>query len=93
MNQLFAAYAQGRSAKELSVVLGESALSDADKAFARFSDAFEATYINQGFDVSRSIEETLEIGWELLTMLPRTELKRVREAYIEKYLPTAKEGE
>ena len=98
MNQLFAAYAQGKSAKELSVVLGESALSDADKAFAHFADAFEAQYINQGFDANRGIEETLEIGWELLTLLPRSELKRVRDEYVDKYMPktaaaNAEEGE
>ncbi|MDR2519827.1 MAG: V-type ATP synthase subunit B [Eubacteriaceae bacterium] len=87
MNQLFAAYASGKDAKELSVILGESALSDTDKVFAKFSDEFEKRYINQGFDSNRSIEETLTIGWELLKMLPRTELKRVRDEYLEKYMP------
>lgn len=87
MNQLFSAYAQGKSAKELAVILGESALSDSDKILARFADAFEVKYVSQGFTSNRSIEETLKIGWELLSMLPKTELKRIRDEYLEKYLP------
>ncbi|KAI4453808.1 v-type proton atpase subunit b [Holotrichia oblita] len=87
MNQLFSAYAQGKQAKELSVILGESALSDADKLFARFADEFEKQYVSQGFDTNKSIEETLNLGWELLTILPRMELKRIRDEYIDKYLP------
>jgi V/A-type H+-transporting ATPase subunit B len=86
MNQLYSAYAQGKEAKELAVILGESALSDNDKIYARFADAFEKQYISQGFDGNRSIMETLETGWGLLRMLPRTELKRIRDEYIEKYL-------
>ncbi|GAA0179187.1 V-type ATP synthase subunit B [Clostridium sediminicola] len=92
MNQLFAAYAQGKQAKELAVILGESALSDADKAFAKFAEAFENQYVAQGFEANRSIEETLSLGWELLSILPRTELKRIRDEYLEKYLDK-KEGE
>lgn len=94
MNQLFSAYAQGKQAKELAVILGESALSDADKIFARFADAFEQEYISQGFYGNRSIEETLAIGWKLLAMLPKGELKRIRDEYIEKYMPqeTSEEG-
>jgi len=92
MNQLFSAYAQGKSAKELAVILGESALSDADKLFAKFADAFEQQYVSQGFNTNRSIEETLSIGWELLKILPRTELKRIRDEHLEKYLPV-EEGE
>ncbi|MFT5871737.1 MAG: V/A-type H+-transporting ATPase subunit B [Clostridium sp.] len=92
MNQLFAAYAQGKQAKELAVILGESALSDADKAYAKFAEAFEKKYVSQGFGVNRSIDETINLGWELLSILPRTELKRIRDEYLEKYLP-AKEGE
>ncbi len=91
MNQLFAAYAQGKSAKELAVILGESALSDTDKLFARFADAFEKQYVSQGFETNRSITDTLELGWELLTILPKTELKRIRDEYLEKYMPK-KEG-
>lgn len=89
MNQLFAAYARGKEAKDLAVILGEAALSDLDKRFAKFADAFEDRYIRQDFDENRSIEETLQIGWELLTMIPRGELKRIREEYIDKYLPKA----
>lgn len=86
MNQLFAAYSRGKEAKELAMILGESALSDEDKIFAKFSDAFEEEYLNQGFYTNRNIEETLDIGWKLLAMLPRSELKRVKEKYIKKYL-------
>ena len=87
MNQLFAAYAAGKDAKELMTILGESALSDADKHYAKFAEEFEARYVNQGNDVNRSIEETLDLGWELLKLLPRSELKRVTPEQIEKYMP------
>jgi len=87
MNQLYSAYARGKNAKELAVVLGESALSEADVLFVKFSDAFEAQFVTQGEDENRSIEESLRIGWDLLTMLPKGELKRVRDAYIDKYYP------
>jgi len=87
MNQLYAAYARGKNAKELAVVLGESALSDTDVMFVKFADAFEDRFVRQGEDENRSIEESLRIGWELLAMLPKGELKRVRDAYIEKYYP------
>ena len=86
MNQLFSAYAQGKEAKELSAILGESALSDVDKKFAHFAEEFEKRYVSQGFDTDRSIEETLDMGWELLKLLPKSELKRIRDEYIEKYL-------
>ena len=87
MNQIYSAYARGKNAKELAVVLGESALSEADVLFVKFSDAFEAQFVTQGEDENRSIEESLRIGWDLLAMLPKNELKRVRDAYIEKYYP------
>ena len=87
MNQLFSAYAQGKQAKELAAILGESALSETDKKFAQFAEAFEKRYVSQGFETNRSIEETLNLGWDLLTILPRTELKRIRDEYLEKYLP------
>lgn len=90
MNQLFAAYAQGKQAKELAVVLGESALSDVDKIYAKFAERFEKEYVNQGFYTNRSITETLDLGWELLAMLPRTELKRIKDDLLDQYLP---EGE
>ncbi len=87
MNQLYSAYARGKNAKELAVVLGESALSDIDLLFVKFADAFEDRFIRQGEDENRPIEESMRIGWDLLSMLPRGELKRVRDKYIEKYLP------
>lgn len=87
MNQLFAAYSRGKEAAELMVILGEAALSDTDKLYAKFADAFEKEYVAQGFDENRSIEETLNIGWKLLSILPRSELKRIRGEYLDKYLP------
>jgi len=87
MNQLFAAYAKGKEAKELMTILGEAALSDTDKLYANFAEAFEKRYVNQGFDTNRSVEETLDLGWELLSILPVSELKRVKSEHIEKYLP------
>lgn len=86
MNQLFAAYATGKEAKELAVILGESALSDTDKLFAKFAERFEEEYVGQGFEENRTIEQTLNLGWKLLRILPRTELKRIRDKYLEKYL-------
>lgn len=85
-NQLFAAYARGKEAKELAVILGESALSEEDRMFAAFSDEFENRFVSQGEFENRSIEETLAIGWDLCRMLPRQELKRVRPEQIEKYM-------
>ncbi len=85
MNQLFAAYARGKDARELMVVLGEAALTDMDKIYARFADAFENEYVSQGYENNRSIEETLEIGWRLLSILPKSELKRIKDEFIEKY--------
>jgi V/A-type H+-transporting ATPase subunit B len=93
MNQLFSAYAQGKKARELSAILGESSLSDIDKIYAKFANEFEKKYVAQGFETNRSIEETLDIGWELLSILPKSELKRVKEKYIEKYLPNAAKNE
>ena len=86
MNQLFAAYARGKESKELSAILGEAALSDTDKLYAKFAEAFEKEYVNQGFEKDRTIEQTLALGWKLLKILPKSELKRIRTAYIEKYL-------
>ena len=85
MNQLFASYARGRDAKELMVVLGEAALTPVDRLYARFSDEFEKKYINQGFYENRSIEETLDIGWSLLKLLPRSEMKRIKPEILDKY--------
>ena len=85
MNQLFAAYARGKDAKELMVILGEAALTEIDLKYARFADAFEKEYVSQGYQTDRSIEETLNIGWKLLRMLPRTELKRIDDKYLDEY--------
>ena len=85
MNQLFAAYARGKDAKELMVILGEAALTEIDLIYAKFAEAFEQEYVSQGYDNDRSIEETLEIGWKLLSILPRSELKRIDDKFLDKY--------
>ena len=87
MNQLFAAYATGKQAKELAVVLGESALSKTDKKYVEFTERFEREYVGQGFYKNRSIQETLDLGWELLSILPRTELKRIKDELLDEFLP------
>ena len=87
MNQLFAAYASGKEAKELMTILGEAALSPTDLLYAKFADEFEKRYVSQGFDENRTIEQTLDLGWELLRMLPRSELKRIKPEMLNKYLP------
>ena len=86
MNQLFAAYARGKECLELVTILGEAALTDVDLMYAKFSQAFEKEYVSQGYETDRTIEETLETGWRLLKMLPKSELKRIKDEYIEKYL-------
>ncbi len=93
MNQLFAAYAQGKEAKELSAILGDAALTPVDRKYAEFAEAFEERYVNQGFNENRSIEDTLQIGWELLTILPRTEMKRISDKYLEQYYDKIKKPE
>lgn len=85
MNQLFSAYARGKDCKELMVILGESALTDVDKLYAKFADEFEKHYVSQGYEANRSIEETLDLGWKLLKLLPRTELKRISDKLLEQY--------
>lgn len=85
MNQLFAAYARGKEAKELTVVLGEAALTETDKLYAKFADAFEKEYVSQGYDSNRDIEETLDLGWRLLSILPRSELKRIKDEDLDQY--------
>ena len=85
MNQLFAAYARGKDAKELMVILGESALTDIDKLYAKFADEFENRYVSQGNSTNRTIEETLNLGWELLRILPRSELKRIDQKFLDMY--------
>ena len=93
MNQLFAAYSRGKEAKELAVILGDAALSDEDKLYAKFAEAFEEKYVSQGYDTNRSIEETLNLGWELLKILPRSELKRIRDDMLDKYMGPAEGDE
>ncbi len=88
MNQLFASYARGKEAKELAVILGEAALTEIDKKYVKLSDNFEELFVKQGEDENRTIEESLDIGWKLLTILPKEELKRIKDEFIEKYLPT-----
>ena len=78
-----------KEAKELAVILGDAALTDVDKKYAAFADAFEKEYVSQGFETNRSIEETLDIGWKLLAMLPRGELKRIRDDMLDEFLPKA----
>lgn len=90
MNQLFAAYARGKESKELMTVLGEAALTDMDKLYAQFADEFEREYVSQGYNANRDIEETLEIGWKLLSILPRSELKRIKDAFLDEYYDKAK---
>ena len=85
MNQVFAAYAQGKNAKELAAILGENALSELDRDYGRFADAFEQKFLKQGFFNNRSIIDSLTISWDLLSILPKGELKRISEEFIEKY--------
>lgn len=88
MNQLFAAYARGKDAKELMTILGEAALTEIDLKYAKFADEFEDKYVNQGYNTDRTIEETLDIGWELLRILPRSELKRINDKWLDMYYET-----
>lgn len=93
MNQIYAGYTAGLEARELAVILGESALSPADRAFAKFAEAFNDEYVDQGYYTNRTIEDTLDLGWKLLRIIPRTELKRIRDEYILKYMGEEQEGE
>ncbi len=85
LNQLYAAYAKGKDAQELAVILGEASLSETDKLYFSFADSFEHNYVTQDEYENRSIEETLDLGWKLLSVFPKEEMKRVRDEYIEKY--------
>ena len=91
MNQLYASYTSGREAKELSAILGETALSETDRAFADFTEEFDKRYVNQGYNTNRDIQETLDLGWDLLKLIPRSELKRIDIKLIDKYLPLEEE--
>ena len=86
-NQLYAAYARGKEAQELATIMGEDALSGEDKKFMTFADKFEARYVSQGYYENRTIEQTLDLGWELLSMFENVELKRMDVKLIEKYMP------
>jgi V/A-type H+-transporting ATPase subunit B len=89
-NQLYAAYARGKEVQELSVILGEAALSDIDKIYFKFAEDFEAQYVSQGEYENRTIDQTLDLGWKLLSVFPRSELKRIRDEFLSKYLPLFK---
>ena len=77
--------ARGKDARELMIILGEAALTDMDKKYAEFAEAFEREYVSQGYDANRSIEETLDIGWKLLHILPRSELKRIKDDMLDEF--------
>jgi V/A-type H+-transporting ATPase subunit B len=93
MNQLFAAYSRGKDAKELAVILGEASLTDMDKKYAAFSDAFEKQYVSQGYQTDRTIAQTLDLGWDLLRMLPRSELKRISDDILDEYMSKSRQEE
>ncbi|NLW21381.1 MAG: V-type ATP synthase subunit B [Clostridiales bacterium] len=93
MNQLFAAYSRGKDARELAVILGEASLTEMDKKYAVFSDEFEKQYVSQGYQTDRSIEQTLDLGWDLLKILPRAELKRIRDDMLDEFMPQDQEEE
>jgi V/A-type H+-transporting ATPase subunit B len=84
-DQLYATYAQGKDARALAAIVGEEALSEIDRKFLKIANSFERKFVNQGFDENRSIEETLNIGWELLSDLSESEMKRIKPEFIEKY--------
>ncbi|MBR2716590.1 MAG: V-type ATP synthase subunit B, partial [Oscillospiraceae bacterium] len=92
MNQLFAAYSAGKDARELTTILGESALSPTDRLYAKFADEFEKRYVAQGYEENRDIRQTLDLGWKLLSILPRSELKRIKTELIDRYLPRKEEN-
>ncbi len=93
MNQLFAAYSRGKQSKELMAILGEAALTEVDLLYAKFADEFEKVYVSQGYETERSIDATLDLGWKLLGILPRCELKRIRDEFLDRYLPGTMDGE
>jgi V/A-type H+-transporting ATPase subunit B len=86
-NQLMAAYSSGKNARELAVILGTAALSRLDQDYLRFAEEYERRYISQGENENRGIEETLDLGWELLKLLPREEMKRIRPDLLDRYWP------
>jgi V/A-type H+-transporting ATPase subunit B len=86
-NQLYAGYARGKEAQELATILGEAALSAEDQKFMKFANAFEQRYISQGYYENRDVMQTLDLGWELLTVFEDAELKRIDKKLIDKYMP------
>ena len=84
-NQLFSAYAKVQDARSLASVIGEEELSDADKRYLEFGKRFEEYFLNQGFNDNRTIEQTLDLGWDLLSLLPREELDRLDDKLIDRY--------
>ena len=86
-NQLYAAYARGKEMQELATIMGEAALSDEDRKYMKFANAFEARYISQNYYENRTVQQTLDLGWELLSMFENAELKRIDVKLIEKYMP------
>lgn len=86
LNQLFAFYARGREVRELALILGESALTDVDQKYLKFADEFEGRFVNQSWTEDRTIQQTLDLGWELISILPKGEMKRLKEEHIKKYL-------
>lgn len=91
-DQLYAAYAEGCDLRDLVAIVGEEALTDRDRAYLKFADEFESRFVSQGKDEDRSIEETLTIGWNLLSIIPKSELKKIDPKYIEKYYPKVEKG-
>ncbi len=89
--QLYAAYAHGKHAQELAVILGEAALTEMDKLYFQFADTFEEVYIGQGEQTDRSIDETLDLSWKLLSVFPNMELKRIHKEFLEKYMTKFRE--
>jgi V/A-type H+-transporting ATPase subunit B len=90
-DQLYASYAYGRDLRRLVAIVGEEALTELDKRYLKFADEFERHFITQG-DENRSIERTLEIAWQLFTLLPEEELKRIKREFIQRYHPAAQKG-
>jgi V/A-type H+-transporting ATPase subunit B len=84
-DQLYATYAQGKDARSLSAIVGEEALSDIDRKYLKIANNFERKFVNQGPDENRLIEQTLNIGWDLLSEIPESELKRIKPEFIAKY--------
>jgi V/A-type H+-transporting ATPase subunit B len=89
-NQLYASYSRGQELRSLAIIVGEESLSETDRKYLRFADAFERRFLSQGFYENRSIEETLDVGWEVLSIIPESELTNIKDAYIEKYHPKRK---